>query len=360
MACLNICNSNSIKIKTGVTGHLYPYIDTSVCTDCGLCHKICPENTPLSRSAGSYAYAGWHKDPDNYKTSASGGAAAALSELIISRGGAVYGCVEEKGKIKHIRISDSKELHRFKGSKYVQSEIKEIYKPLLKDLREGRQVLFTGTPCQAAGLRSYLRKDYANLYIADLICHGVPSQKDLNDHIQQKCGTTDVDSIKFREGNTFCLSVKKGEQTLYRSLLWEERYSDSFFNAFIDGYNYRESCYHCRYACPDRVSDITIGDFWGLGDDIKADNKNGCSCIIPVTEKGKELLENIEDRFILHRRDIEEAIKGNDQLRAPMVMNRRIKIFRAIYPILGQSLSYKLLNADRIIKLRTKKSIKRL
>ena len=166
-------------------GYIYPIIDSNLCVDCGLCAKICPVNSPIELNEPQKAYSAVSKDYDDLMSSASGGASSVLSQLLLKRGGVVYGCVQRNYMdIAHRRIDSCTDSPLMKGSKYVQSNIGYIYRDVKQDLNDGREVLFTGTPCQIAGLRAYLRKDYDQLYLVDLVCHGVPSQKLLREDVE--------------------------------------------------------------------------------------------------------------------------------------------------------------------------------
>ncbi len=359
MACVNICPKQCIEMKPGKLGHLYPAVNQNECIDCKLCHKICPENNgSLSLNYPLTAYAAWHKVESDYLTSTSGGAATAFAQYVLRNGGVVYGCASSKGiHIEHVRVASEADVVLLKGSKYVQSFIGDVYRQIRQDLNGGLMVLFIGTPCQCAGLRSFLRKGYENLYCVDLICHGVPSQELLKSHVG-KVSMKRGELVQFRKGNDMGLRIFDNEnRQIYYSNVWYERFKDAYYNTFIDGYTYRDSCYRCRYANPSRCSDVTIGDFWGLGDDLEHDNVNGCSCILPVTEKGAELVKNSE--LELHERPVDEAVRGNAQLRTPKAETGRIKLFRAIYRAIGIKRAYLLCETDNIFVLKFVKPVKR-
>lgn len=357
-ACANACPRMCIKMSAGKDGHLYPVVDESTCIECKICIKTCPQNHDISLSDPITAYAGWHNNHSEYLTSTSGGAATALAQSVISSGGVVFGCSSGSGlSIRHIRIEHEQDLKLLKGSKYTQSKIADIYKQVLSDLKNGRKVLFTGTPCQVAGLKSFLRKDYGNLYCADLICHGVPSQVQLMKHIGYVAGK-EAQLVQFRKGNDMGLRIYDNTGTqIYYSNVWNNKFKDSYYGSFIDGYSYRESCYRCRYACGRRVSDVTIGDFWGLSKEIRHDEINGCSCILPITDKGLELVRISNLKLI--ERPVNEAIEGNSQLRHPSQKTKRARLFRCLYPILGYEIAYKLCEFDRILNFRILRPIRR-
>ena len=223
------------------------------------------------------------------------------------------------------------QLQLLKGSKYVHSYIKNSYSLVKEDLLKGKEVLFIGTPCQIAGLKKYLNKDYEKLYLVDIICHGVPSQKFLKDEVKRLNKNINVDKVNFRnkifKKRTF--SIEKNNKTVYSKEMW---YSPYYF-AFIYGYINKKNCYSCIYANDKRVSDLTIGDFWGLKSDSKFYNErnNGISVLLPLNEKGIKLIEMIKDEIDIERRNIDEAINGNDQLRAPLKKNKSVYKIRKEY-----------------------------
>ena len=154
-------------------------------------------------------------------------------------------------------------LGKLQGSKYVQSNVCGLFKDVKNDLKSGKPVLFIGTPCQVAGLKNYIKHIPEHLYLVDLICHGVPSKKMLHDHIKHVAKGQNVQYISFRKGTDYRLSVK-ADKFSYEVSLWETPYKDLYLKGFFEGMISRPSCYQCLFACPSRVSDVTIGDFWGL------------------------------------------------------------------------------------------------
>ena len=360
-ACMNRCPKHCINMREdNKLGHLYPQIDNDKCIDCGACVKVCPANHALELRTPITAYAGWDKSEKECISSTSGGAASAFARYIIRQGGVVYGCAILPGiQVSHVRIDSLSDIGKLKGSKYVQSTIGMIYKNVREDLRKGKKVLFIGTPCQVAGVRSFIVKDMVeNLYTVDLICHGTPPLAYLRKHILKKTNGTVPDEIFFRKG-AYLLLLLLGGKEIYRSSLFEQRYQDTYYNTFFDGFSYRESCHTCRYAQPQRVSDVTIGDFWGLRADLPLEHPHGCSVLLPITEKGKELIEGIRQEFNLYERTVEEAVNGNDQLRHPKEKDLRISMFMNLFPLLGIGIAYRLCIMDRIAKYYLRKLFKK-
>ena len=332
--CVCVCSKKSITMQTiDNFGHLYPVINQQICIDCGLCKKVCPSLHPLSKQRPAECFAAWSKDTEDYKSSTSGGVASVLSQYIIKKGGVVYGCVMMSDVIvKHIRVDKTEDLYRLKGSKYVQSDISEVLPLIKKDIKDGKLVLFIGTPCQCGAVRNLFKEQSENLYLIDLICHGIPSQKFLKQHVLNKVGGENVDNVFFRDGNTYSLIIECDGVIKYKKNLRTNRYEDVYLSTFFDGYSFRDSCYSCQYAKPERAFDITIGDFWGLGKNTSVneipEHPNGCSVVLPVSSKGVELIQAIRDYMYIYPREVDEAIKGNDQLRTPFIQNKRIQAFR--------------------------------
>lgn len=336
-ACNNICPKKAISMTEDNNGFIYPKIDTSKCINCNLCKKVCPSlNNPLFNKPDK-CYAIQNKDPKELSKSSSGGAATLFVNYFLQKNWIVYSSVYESGfRINHIRIKDKNNMNNMRGSKYVHSYINNTYALAKKDLLNNKNVLFIGTPCQIAGLKSFLIKDYDNLYTIDLICHGVPSQSYLKDELTKKVSLKEIKDIKFRYNNTFAISINDGHllSTLNDSL---------YYNAFMNGLIYRENCYSCIYAGPNRCSDITIGDFWGLHESsILYDKKDqGVSVVLINSTKGNELFDNIKNNSIYEERDISEAIQGNSQLRAPVKKPNNYDKFKRDYIKLGFEKSYK-------------------
>ena len=365
--CASICPKNSIKMVTiDKLGHLYPQIDQEKCVDCGLCKKKCPSlNTPI-QTAPITAYAAIAKDNEEYHSSTSGGAASVFSRYIIENGGVVYGCavVEDADviDIKHIRVDSLADLYRLKGSKYVQSRITDIIPQLKEDIKKEKKVLFIGTPCQCAAINNIYGKTPENLCLVDLICHGVPSFDLLKRHVKNVLPNKQVSKLSFREGNELKLSIVTTDNTVYCKSTVADRFKEFYYDTFIDGCTFRESCYTCPYAKPNRCSDITIGDFWGLqkdADEYLPNHTIGTSVLLPVSEKGKCLIQATSQRFNLVERTVNEAVKGNHQLQHPTNKGRRTKMFRYLAKSLRLETAYKISIWDRTVRNSLRKLTKK-
>lgn len=356
-ACYNICPKNAIEMKEDDNGFVYPVVNKEKCINCNLCKKVCPSLNEVELKSPLKCFAMQAKNNEILKESTSGGAATIFSEYILKNDGIVYGAsFEKKFKINHIRIEKIEDLKKLKGSKYVHCYINDTYKKVKEDLLNKKKVLFTGTPCQIAGLKKFLIKDYDNLYCIDIICHGVPSQKYLKDEIASKTELNDITSLKFRIEDDFKIVAKQNDTTVYEK---EKSYS-KYYEGFMDGFFYRENCYNCRYASSKRCSDITIGDFWGIKDDciLYDERQKGLSVILPITEKGLKLFESCKEEMKFEERNIEEAVLGNSQLRNPTQINKDYFKFKKLYPKIGFEKAYKKCRNLKTFKRRLKRDLK--
>lgn len=336
-ACYNICPHSAINFKEDDLGFLYPTIDETKCVDCGLCRKVCPNNTPVSRSKDQEAFVATAKSVEEQRTSTSGGLASVLSRYIIRQGGVVYGCTgEDCTNIHHVRISSEDEIARIKGSKYVQSNLGLCFGAIKKDLQQGITVLFVGTPCQCAGLKSFLNKEYDNLYLVDFVCHGVPSQRILTESIKYNLRQDNLQGFEVR----FRYRGGKNEHSIYGLQLIQEgcvKYqkkwpNNDYITGFLSGVFYRESCYKCKYAAPERVSDITLGDFWDkeLNKAISKDAL-GLSSVICNTTQGKDLLMKNENEIRYESVALGVFLKTNGQLTSPFLKPSVHRDFHEFY-----------------------------
>ena len=351
-ACAEICPKHCIHMVEDAKGFLYPQVDSSICVECGACEKICPINTAKSLLMTPLkAFAAWNKNRKEHLSSSSGGAAHVLSSHILDTGGVIYGCTANGIDVRHIRIDNKSELYKLQGSKYVQSDVRGLFKNVKDDLKNGKPVLFIGTPCQVAGLKNYIGSNVEHLYLVDLICHGVPSQKMLHDHIKHVAKEKEVQKIAFRKGNNYIFSVESSNFN-YCVNLWETPYEDIYIKGFFDSLISRPSCYKCPFACPDRVSDITIGDFWGLHNRefLPKETQDGISVLLPMTDKGLNMIHLVESNMHILERSVDEAVNGNSQLRYPSIQGRRARLFSMLYPILQFDMALNLVVADHKIK----------
>ena len=341
--CASQCPVSCITMETGKLGHIFPNINCKKCIDCGLCSKNCPALHTIELRASQHAYAAWSKDESDYRSSTSGGASSILSQHIIHLGGIVYGCAVLPGAvIEHIRIEKKEDLYRIKGSKYVQSSIVRALPQIKKDVREKRLVLFIGTPCQVAAVKKLFSSIPDNLFLVDLVCHGTPSQKSLHNYIKQHVQLNIVDDVKFRNETEYVINVFSKNSIIYTS---PSRNKDYYLSAFWNGFSLRDSCFLCRYATPQRCSDITIGDFWGLGKETSCEeipeHKFGISLVLTNTDKGQTLFHEVHDSMNVYERPVSEAVNGNDKLKHAKIKTKSTMVYRYLQPFLGDKIAYK-------------------
>ena len=285
MACYNACPFDAINIVIDKYGFSIPVI-TSQCKGCSACNTVCPVFNPVKSRNPQICYAATSKIVFP-KTPTSGGIASLLYKNIIKAGGIGYGVVFNKniGRFVFKRAHGEAEAIEFSGSKYIQADVEFIYKSIKDDLHANNRVIFVGTPCQIAGLKSYLQKEYENLLLVDIVCHGVPSQKMFFNSLHLK-GSDYIDKVSFRDGKRYVLDYLLNDSRAIRV----DSYHSKFYEAFSLGKSIRQSCHDCKYASSKRVGDITIGDFWGIGSDSRLYNTQkshgGISMVLLNNEKG--------------------------------------------------------------------------
>ena len=337
--CTTVCSRHAISMEEKQNGHLYPVVDEAICVSCGACTKVCSNNNlPVFRNP-SAAFIATAVDKNESVNSTSAGIASVLSRLIIRNGGVVYGCCgEEIDHIKHIRVVDENDLSKLKGSKYVQSSLCEVLPLLKEDIKSGRTTLFIGTPCQVAGVQQYLHTP-DNLITIDIICHGVPSQRLLIDAIKDYLPNKDLSHLRIN----FRKKVKG--KSLYGffvednngNVVYSSTYpSNEYITGFLSGLFYRESCYQCHYAKPERVSDITLGDYWDHGENVEITNKEGgMSMLIINTNKGERLVNNHKDYLHMLPSEYISFVKRNGQLHHPIKKDDNYQSFLYDYGRMG-------------------------
>lgn len=344
MACESVCIHKAIKIEKDAIGLHYPHKDMEKCVGCGLCEKSCPNNiTPVYHKPLS-SYVASAVSYDEQQTSTSGGLASVIARHIINIGGVVYGCTAEDARhIRHIRISSLKEVDLLKGSKYVQSDMTGIMRLVKEDLKHGLKVLFIGTPCQVAGLLTSLRKPYDNLITVDFVCHGVPSQQLLNDIVGHDYPSLEDKPLKIN----FRYKDEKGESHYGIRLIsqdgdtvYQEDYPNNhYITGFLGGLYYRDSCYQCHYAKGERVSDITIGDYWDREQNYSDlhQGKDGLSMMMLNTQKGECIRAAITEMTRMQPVETDFLISRSGQLRNPMPKSIYYSDFKAEYISSGYS-----------------------
>lgn len=293
-ACKAICPHDAITMKEDALGFPYPVVDMDRCVDCGLCERVCDfvREHPSLETAGLEldVLAARNRCDAAVRESQSGGAFTALSDVILSSGGVVYGAaMKEDFTVGHMRAVTTGERDRMRGSKYVQSDMGDIFRQVKEDLSQGRKVLFAGTPCQVAGLASYVPEGLKkNLLLLDFICHGVPSPAVWKDYVVYMSRKGKLKQVCFRDKSPEGWKVHK-ESFLYETGRKDVR--ETFRVLFYKNIMLRHSCAVCPYHLGNRKADVTIADFWGVGEVLPAfDGNEGTSMLISHTDKGKELV----------------------------------------------------------------------
>lgn len=316
-ACYSACPIKAISMVEDEEGFLYPIIDEEKCVNCGLCLKKCPIVQGNKCGKTNKFYAVKHKKEDIRSVSSSGGIFSAMAQAVISDGGVVYGAAyDERFSVRHIRTTDE-DWTKLRTAKYVQSDMGDVFTHVKADLIRGYEVLFTGTPCQIAGLKNFLiGVDATKLITTDLVCHGVPSPgiwREYLDYLSQKTNST-IGKVNFRNKNGcgWHNSTVKIESTTGDMLLNESQSQAFFFRLFFNHLILRPCCYSCQYANLNRVGDITIGDYWGIENHYpELDDDKGVSLVMANTEKGKQLLKRIGSDLQLLEITEEECLQPN-------------------------------------------------
>lgn len=332
-ACVQICPKQCISMERDEEGFFYPQVNQSVCIDCGLCANICHELHPFDKRKPQKLYAAINRNNDIRIKSSSGGIFSLFAENVINRdNGVVFGAkfdVNWQVIIAHTETIEG--LEAFRGSKYVQAQIGTSYIKAEHFLKEGRKVLFTGTPCQIAGLHHFLRRKYDNLLTIDVVCHGVPSPKVWDRYLSEITDNlkNTIQRIEFRDKENgwkhYSLAidyVKQGEYVHESS--WHK--DNSYMQAFLRNMILRPSCYNCKAKCGRSGSDITIADFWGIQlINPEMDDDKGTGLVMINTEKGAKMIDF--SQIIFHEEKYEDALKYNPAIEKSVVAHLNRNLF---------------------------------
>lgn len=329
-ACASACPRGCITMASDENGFLSPVIDTEKCVSCSLCEKACPIITPLSLSKiAPKAYAAYSKDEAVRMQSSSGGIFTEIAKTVLADGGAVYGAAyNAQFEVVHICAETEVDLAKLRGAKYAQSDLRGIFTNVKAQLEQGRKVLFSGTPCQVAGLKSFLQKDYVNLLLVDFVCHSVPSPMAWQAYVKYRAEQDNEGKLpksinlrakisgwsRYRYSNLFTYT----DGSVHCAVSGESLY----MKLFGGGYLSRKSCEHCQFKGYSRVSDLTLGDFWGIWDiHPEMDDNKGTSVVLVHSQQGKCHLEQISDQLLLKPVTQEEASCQNPAMIQSMRTN---------------------------------------
>lgn len=327
-ACASVCGHKAIEMVPDVLGFRYPHVDPDKCVDCGLCDRVCPFNDDYD-TAGNFdepkAIGARLKDEELLAMSQSGGAFVALSDVVLANGGVVYGVgFDDDLRAVHKRVTTRAERDALRGSKYVQSELNDTLISVRNDLISGLTVMFTGTPCQTAGVHAFVPPRLrANLILVDLVCHGVPSPAVWSEYLEwiESKHKDKISSAIFRNKKKF--TWHRSKET-YRFLHKPEIDMTSFSYLFYARVCQRESCFECKFCNTRRPSDLTIGDFWGVekvNPQLASDEK-GVSLILINSAKGDELFRKAEKKMTTFTSRIEDVLQPNLREPSERPMNR--------------------------------------
>lgn len=331
-ACFSICPTNCILMKSDNEGFLYPEVLQNDCTKCGLCIKTCPILNKTIAKNQPETYACFNKDEYIRLESSSGGIFSPIAEKVISSGGVVFGAVFNKNfEVEHFSVETKNEISKLRGSKYVQSRIGDTFKKVEELLKLEKQVLFSGTPCQIAGLISFLGQPYEKLICIDFICHGVPSPDIWKKYFryQEEAAGSKIKTVSFRSKDSgwkkFSMSILFENKTKYINTLDK----DLYLRAFLQDLCLRPSCYYCNFKSLSRQSDITLADFWGVGNIFpEIDDDKGVSLVLINSETGENFLKEINSLISYRKVDISNALEYNmSAVRSAKINSKRTKFF---------------------------------
>ncbi len=328
-ACANVCPRHCISMSEDEEGFRIPAVDDCQCVDCGRCAEVCPVLTPDGGVAPQRVLAAWASDLSMRRTGSSGGVFQALARCVVESGGLVNGVrFDANGELGHSLSGDVDDIAVFGGSKYVQSDVRMIYSEVGEALGRGRRVLFVSVPCQIDALYHFLGGRQDRLVTCDLICHGVPSPGYLR-KVLDEAGVPvgDYASVSFRNPS---LWGDFGLRHRGRDLGCGAKL---YLDAFMGGMNLRNSCYNCPYARRERIGDLTLGDFWGIGKwrKFKGSRRDGVSLVLVNSQKGQRLLEEAAGHVVCEERSWREASRVNLQLLRPMSRpTRRNEFYRKV------------------------------
>lgn len=328
-ACYNICPVQAIEMQADEEGFLYPILIADKCIQCNQCELVCPiihkpEKLPLQLVYGCYA-----NRIEEQRSSSSGGVFSVLARAVLSVNGIVCGAAfDEEQAVYHLIVNSEDTLYRLKETKYVQSKLGNIFKDIRKALSLNRIVLFSGTPCQVAGLKGYLGKEYDNLLCIDLICHGVPSPEVWEKYVREISKGKKVKRVMFRNKNKGISNVTL-DYYLQDGTIIREKYSESLYiKGFMQNLFIRPSCFECQFKGVKRCSDLTIGDFWAAKEyHPNFYNDNGVSAVIIHSKKGKLWFEKVNKNLKIIESTPKEVVCWNEHLCVSAFPNEKRKVF---------------------------------
>ena len=332
-ACAAVCPKDAIQMERNNNGFYHPVVDIPRCVDCSLCEKVCPELSMKWHSKKEFikTFSAVNCNEEIRENSSSGGVFYELARSVIDEGGVVFGVAWiDRAQAGHVEIKVVNDLKQIMKSKYVQSNVGKIFKSVKQALVLGKKVLFSGSPCQIAGLKNYLNCDYSNLITVDYICHGVPSPKALEKYTEfveqrENCSVKSYDFRTKKNGwNTLSLETRFTNNCI----ILEKAADNSYYRAFLSNLSLNPVCGACQYNCLPRTSDITLGDFWKINQSHpQFKDDKGVSCVIINTRKGKALFDTISQNFLYMTSTIEMIREGNPFINGHCTLHSRNEQF---------------------------------
>ncbi|MDD3392061.1 MAG: Coenzyme F420 hydrogenase/dehydrogenase, beta subunit C-terminal domain [Bacilli bacterium] len=315
--CQSICPVGAINMEKDSEGFYKYSIDEDKCINCGLCVKKCPKLNPIQKNNEiRECYASYSKDKGILRNSSSGGIFSELANFFLDNNGIVIGAGWSNNDIKHMAITDKKDLPKLRGSKYLQSNLNDIYDEIAEAIKQKRKILFSGTPCQVYAIKS-LYGNYSDLYTIDIVCHGVPSKLVLDYSIKQRYNKESL-LIDFRNKQTgwyYKFALKYTGEDFSKTMVNDK---DGWFVEFLDNKFLKKDCYNCQFTGLKRSSDITLGDFWGIVDidnDLSVQNQDeGVSLVLINSDKGDTLFNEITNKVIYKKEPLDKAINYNKRI----------------------------------------------
>lgn len=339
-ACIQVCGVSAITMQEDSGGFRYPLLDIDYCVNCGLCRKVCPyAQMPEKHDENKYVFGGYMLNPETRFESTSGGAFSAIVEAFCDENYVVFGAEAKGLMVFHNYVNEKSAIGRLRKSKYSQSIIGSSYKQTRQFLADGKRVLFSGTPCQIAGLLNFLgNTDTSNLLTVEVVCEGVPSplyMRKMEDSMKKKYGSG-IDSIDYRYTGNGLLSRWKWDFEITRivtgnRVLLRDRWCNPFWSVWLQHLMSRPSCYDCKFTTPDRVADITLGDLWGVHlycPELYGKN-GGSSLVLCNSEKGKQVFRKAEKMMYGHEIKFDDALKYQSPIRKTIEENPDREAFMA-------------------------------
>jgi len=360
-ACYNICPKSCITMKSDTEGFWYPEVDKNKCVNCDLCENVCPILHDRIIDNAPKAYACYNKDEVTRLKSSSGGIFSLIAKYVLKQKGVVFGAsFDENFQLVHTYTESEDEIYKFRGSKYVQSKIGHSYSLAKKYLEDDRIVLFTGTPCQIDGLKSFLKKDYEDLITQDIVCHGVPSPKVWEKYKSEVAKGHKIINVSFRDKSkgwsNGSLKIDFDDGTSFSQLGSDNIY----IRGFIKNLYLRPSCFDCHSKSIHRNSDITLADFWGIQNIApELNDEKGISLILINSVIGQKILDDIKSKVVYKEVGIEDSFRYNPCAYQSTIINpKRDTFLRELDNISFIQLLKKFGNDKFNIRIKTK--IKRL